>query len=31
VMQYFVLGPTEGHMVSALNVIVGLPVIRNDG
>lgn len=31
VMQYFVRGPTEKHLTSALNVIVGLPVIRDDG
>lgn len=31
VTQYFVLGPTVQHLTSALNVILGLPVIRNDG
>lgn len=31
VSQYFILGPTVQHLVSALNVIVGLPVIRDDG
>lgn len=31
IMQYFVLGPTPTHLTSALNVIVGLPVIRDDG
>lgn len=31
VIQYFVLGPTVQHLTSALNVILGLPVIRNDG
>lgn len=31
VMQYFVLGPTEKYLTSALNVILGLPVIRTDG
>jgi hypothetical protein len=31
IMQYFVLGPTASHLVSALNVIIGLSVIRDDG
>jgi len=31
VIQYFVLGPTVQHLTSALNVIIGLPVIREDG
>ena len=31
VTQYFALGPTQEHLLSALNVIVGLPVIRDDG
>jgi len=31
VMQYFILGPTKNNLTSALNVIVGLPVIREDG
>lgn len=31
IMQYFVLGPTEQHLLSALNLILGLPVVRNDG
>lgn len=31
IIQYFVLGPTKQHMTSALNVILGLPVIREDG
>ena len=31
VFQYFILGPTQNHITSALNVIVGFPVIRNDG
>ena len=31
IFQYFILGPTQNHITSALNVIVGFPVIRNDG
>lgn len=31
IFQYFVLGPTPNHLTSALNVITGLPVIRDDG
>ena len=31
VMRYFILGPTLSHLVSTLNVVSGLPVIRNDG
>jgi hypothetical protein len=31
VVKYFTLGPTQGNLVSALNVIVGLPVVRDDG
>ena len=31
VFQYFILGPTQNHITSALNVVVGFPVIRNDG
>lgn len=31
VIQYFVLGPTIQHLTSALNVIIGLPVVRDDG
>lgn len=31
VIQYFVLGPTVQHLTSALNVILGLPVVRDDG
>jgi hypothetical protein len=31
VMQYFVLGPTEQYLTSAMNVIMGLPTIRDDG
>jgi len=31
IFQYFMLGPTPTHLTSALNVIVGLPVIRDDG
>lgn len=31
ILQYFVLGPTEQHLTSALNVIVGLSVVRDDG
>lgn len=31
IIRYFVLGPTLQHLTSALNVIVGLPVVRDDG
>ena len=31
IIKYFVLGPTTQHVTSALNVIVGLPVVRDDG
>ena len=31
IFQYFVLGPTPNHLTSTLNVISGLPVIRDDG
>ena len=31
ISRYFVLGPTFQHILSALSVIVGLPVIRDDG
>lgn len=31
IIQYFVLGPTERHLTSALNLILGLPLVRNDG
>lgn len=31
IVQYFVLGPTIQHLTSALNVIIGLPVVRDDG
>jgi len=31
VIQYFVLGPTPQHLLSTLNVVIGLPVIREDG
>lgn len=31
IVRYFVLGPTVSVLTSALNVIVGLPVIREDG
>jgi len=31
IMRYFMLGPTPRNLTSALNVIVGLPVIRDDG
>lgn len=31
VARYFVLGPTPGILTSALNVICGVPVIRDDG
>lgn len=31
VIQYFVLGPTPQYLLSALNVVIGLPVIREDG
>jgi len=31
IIQYFVLGPTTQHLTSALNVMLGLPVIRDDG
>ena len=31
ITRYFVLGPTFDHMESALNVFVGIPVIRDDG
>lgn len=31
IFQYFVLGPTPMHLTSALNVIVGFPVIRDEG
>ena len=31
VSRYFILGPTIDHLVSTLNVIVGLPVIRDEG
>jgi len=30
ITQYFVLGPTVDYITSALNVIAGLPLIRND-
>jgi len=30
ITQYFVLGPTQEHLLSAMNVIVGLSVIRDD-
>jgi len=30
ITRYFVLGPTFQHLLSALSVIVGLPVIRDD-
>lgn len=31
ITQYFTLGPTQEHLLSALNVIVGLSVVRDDG
>jgi hypothetical protein len=31
IMRYFVLGPTMQHLTSALNVIIGVPVVRDDG
>lgn len=31
ISRYFVLGPTIQSLTSALNVIVGLPVVRDDG
>ena len=31
IMRYFMLGPTFDYMVSALNVVVGLPLVREDG
>jgi len=31
IIQYFVLGPTTQHLVSALNVMTGLPLVRDDG
>ena len=31
IFQYFVMGPTPVQVTSALNVIVGFPVIRDDG
>lgn len=31
IMQYFILGPTLSHLVGALNVISGLPVVRDEG
>jgi len=31
IVRYFVLGPTSGILVSALNVVAGVPVIRDDG
>jgi len=31
VMQYFILGPTVQYLTSAMNVILGLPTIRDEG
>jgi len=31
VMRYFVLGPTNMYLTSALNVVAGIPVIRENG
>lgn len=31
IIRYFVLGPTLQHLTSALNVIIGLPVVRDEG
>lgn len=31
ITQYFTLGPTPDRITSALNVIVGLPLVRDDG
>ena len=31
IIQYFVLGPTTQHLTSALNVMLGLPLVRDDG
>jgi len=31
IMRYFVLGPTFTHLRAAMNVLVGLPLIRDDG
>jgi len=31
IIQYFTLGPTPDRITSALNIVVGLPLVRDDG